>query len=219
VLPVSTTADVLHTVLAPEELDRRLVLLLDDSSTLMQEQGVNVLYLAVVDLDNPNRYVLGITVDGDTFRTARSSRDRNRTTDGVLNGQGWILHRIWSLEWFKRPTEQLNKLVEMIESARKRQPRRKDARLASTVSTIPRQAGGPDPLSAATGAHQPLPPGATRPEDPKSEGGSLFSDIVSTGLKVGAAVFVAEKGKGLDAAIDMLSKDQQDSKDQKKPKK
>jgi very-short-patch-repair endonuclease len=175
--------------------------------------------LAVVDPDNPNRYVLGITVDGETFRTARSSRDRNRTTDGVLNGQGWILHRIWSLEWFKRPTEQLNKLIEMIESARKGQARKKDARLASTVSTISRQAGGPDPLSAATGRMQPLPPRATRPEDPKTESGSLFSDIVSTGLKVGAAVLVAEKGKGLDAAIDMLGKDPQDSKDQKKSRK
>ena len=44
---VSTTDDVLHTILAPEELDRRLVSLLDDATTLMQEQGVNVLYLAV----------------------------------------------------------------------------------------------------------------------------------------------------------------------------
>ena len=180
--------------------------------TVQTQVGVAGLFvdLAVVDPDNANRYVLGVSVDGETFRTARSSRDRNRTTDGVLIGQGWILHRIWSLEWFKRPTEQLNKLIETIEAARKGQARKKDAKLASTVSTIPRLAGGPDPLSAATGSVQPLPPRASRPEDPKSDaGGSLFSDIVSTGLKVGAAVLVAEKGKGLDAAIDILNKDPQ----------
>lgn len=70
-------------------------------------------------------------------------------------------------------------------------------------------------MSAATGSVQPLPPRALRPEDPKSDavGGSLFSDIESAGLKVGAAVLVAEKGRGLDAAIDMLNKEQQ------KPKK
>lgn len=185
----------------------------------MQEQGVNVLCLAVVDPDHPNCYVSGITVDGETFRTARSSRDRNRTTDAVLNGQGWMLHRIWSLEWFKRPTEQQNKSVEMIQSVRKGQPRRRDAGLVSTVSTIPRQAGGPDPLSAATGARQPLPPRGTRPEDPKAAGGSLFSHTVSMDLQVGAAVLVSEKGRGLYAAIDMLSKDQQDSKDQTRPHK
>ncbi|MCA9013314.1 MAG: DUF4011 domain-containing protein, partial [Planctomycetaceae bacterium] len=44
---VSVADDVLHTILAPEELDRRLALLMADGTTLMQEQGVNVLYLAL----------------------------------------------------------------------------------------------------------------------------------------------------------------------------
>jgi hypothetical protein len=43
----SASDDVLHTNLTSEELDRRLQALLDDSATLMQEQGVNVLYLAL----------------------------------------------------------------------------------------------------------------------------------------------------------------------------
>ena len=43
----SQSNEVLHTVLAPEELDRRLASLMDDATTLMQEQGVNVLYLAI----------------------------------------------------------------------------------------------------------------------------------------------------------------------------
>jgi hypothetical protein len=43
----SAADDVLHTTLTSEELDRRLQTLLDDSATLMQEQGVNVLYLAL----------------------------------------------------------------------------------------------------------------------------------------------------------------------------
>lgn len=94
----------------------------------------------------------------------------------------------------------------------------KDAKLASNVSTILRLAGGRSAVCSdwcrsaiATACHA--------SGDSKSEGGSLLSDIVSTDLKVGAAVLVADKGKGLDAAIDMLSKDQKDSKNQKKPKK
>jgi hypothetical protein len=45
--PVSATDEVLHTILAPAELDRRLQALITDAATLMQEQGVNVLYLAL----------------------------------------------------------------------------------------------------------------------------------------------------------------------------
>jgi len=169
--------------------------------------GIAGLYvdLAVVDPGNPNRYVLGIVVDGDTYRAARSARDRNRTTDGVLNGQGWIIHHLWSLEWFKRPTEQLNRLIEAIESARAGRSAKKDARLASTVSEIPRQTGGPDPLSMAISEIEALPPAATRPADPAAQGSSL-TDLLTKGLEVGAAVLIAEKGKGLKAAIEQLGK-------------
>jgi very-short-patch-repair endonuclease len=133
--------------------------------TVQTQVGIAGLFvdLAVVDPDNASRFILGITVDGETFRTARSSRDRNRTTDGVLSGQGWLLHRIWSLEWFRRPTGQLTRLIEIIEKARTGHVTRKETRLASTVSEIPRQTGGPDPLSTSATGIEPSPP-RTRPQ-------------------------------------------------------
>jgi hypothetical protein len=152
--------------------------------------------------------VLGIIVDGDSYRSARSARDRNRTTEGVLRGQGWIIHHLWSLEWFKRPTEQLNRLVEAIEAARAGRSVAKDTRLASTVSEIHREVGSADPLSASVSGIESLPPRATRPTDPAPEGGSL-ADLLTRGLEVGAAVLVAEKGKGLEAAIEQLGKSAQ----------
>lgn len=177
--------------------------------------GIAGLYvdLAVVDPGNSNRYVLGIIVDGDACRAARSARDRNRTTEGVLRGQGWMIHHLWSLEWFKRPTEQLNRLVEAIESARAGRGAVKDARLASTVSEIRREVGSPDPLSVSVSGIEPLPPRANRPTAAADEGGSL-ADLLTKGLEVGAAVLVAEKGKGLQAAIEQLGKSAQ-SKDKK----
>jgi hypothetical protein len=181
--------------------------------TVQAQVGIAGLYvdLAVVDPNNPNRYVLGIVVDGDAYCSARSTRDRNRTTDGVLHGQGWIIHHLWSLEWFKRPTEQLNRLVEAIEAARSGRAARKDARLASTTSEITRQTGGPDPLSTAISGIEALPPRIDRPSN-SSESGSTLTDILTKGLEVGAAVLVAEKGKGLEAAIKQLSKgDQSDA--------
>ena len=178
--------------------------------TVQPRVGIAGLYvdLAIVDPGNSNRYVLGIIVDGDSYRSARSARDRNRTTEGVLRGQGWIIHHLWSLEWFKRPTEQLNRLVEAIEAARAGRSVAKDTRLASTVSEIQREVGSADPLSASVSGIESLPPRATRPTDPAPEGGSL-ADLLTRGLEVGAAVLVAEKGKGLEAAIEQLGKSAQ----------
>lgn len=186
--------------------------LTDRGYSVKASVGIAGLYvdLAVVDPNNSNRYVLGVIVDGDTWKSARSGRDRFRTTDGVLNGQGWIIHHVWSLEWFKRPTEQLNHLVETIEAARAGRVKKKDARLASTTSEIPRTPGGPDPLSMAVGSVEAMPPRVDRPTSSTStseaDGGGLLTDILTKGLEVGAAVLIADKGKGLDAAIDQLTK-------------
>lgn len=181
--------------------------LIERGYSVKAQVGIAGLYvdLAVVDPSNPNRYVLGIVVDGEAYRSARSARDRNRTTDGVLNGQGWILHHLWSLEWFRKPTEQLNRLVETIEAARAGRVQKREARLASTTSEIPRQTGGPDPLSTAISGIEALPPGIDRPGS-QPETGSVLTDLLTKGLEVGAAVIVAEKGKGLEAAIEQLGK-------------
>jgi hypothetical protein len=117
----------------------------------VKQVGLAGLYvdLAIVDPDNSSRYLMGVIVDGETWSSARSARDRNRTTGGVLQSQGWLIHHLWSLDWFRRPTEQLNRLLETIESARNGRSGPKEARLASTVSEISRQSGTPDPFSTS----------------------------------------------------------------------
>ena len=179
--------------------------LTDRGFKVKAQVGIAGLYvdLAVIDPNDANRYVLGIVVDGEAYRSARSARDRNRTTDGVLNGQGWNLHHIWSLEWFKKPTEQLNRLIEAIEAARSGRSAKKETRLASTVSEIPRQTGGPDPLSTAISGLEALPPRVDRPKTSPAEEGGLLSDLI----KVGAAVLMAETGREVEAAINELDRD------------
>jgi len=36
----------------------------------------------------------------------------------VLEDHGWIIHRIWSSDWFQRPSEQLERAVAAIEAAK-----------------------------------------------------------------------------------------------------
>lgn len=74
--------------------------------------------LAIADPAYPDRYVLGIECDGNSYREARSARDRDRLRQTILEDHGWIMHRIWCTDWFKRPSEQLDKVVAAIEAAK-----------------------------------------------------------------------------------------------------
>lgn len=74
--------------------------------------------LGVLDPQKPGRYVLGVECDGATYHSARSARDRDRLRQSILEDHGWIIHRIWSTDWFQRPSEQLRKLSSAIEHAR-----------------------------------------------------------------------------------------------------
>jgi len=74
--------------------------------------------LAVVDPDQPGRYVLGIECDGAMYHSARSARDRDRLRQQVLEAVGWRLHRIWSTDWFRDPLRETERVVAAIEEAR-----------------------------------------------------------------------------------------------------
>jgi very-short-patch-repair endonuclease len=76
--------------------------------------------LAVIDPKQRGRYLLGIECDGATYHSARWARDRDRLREQVLRDRGWVIHRIWSTDWFLRPKEQLTKLLAAIEKARTR---------------------------------------------------------------------------------------------------
>ncbi|UEP26850.1 MULTISPECIES: DUF3320 domain-containing protein [unclassified Burkholderia] len=72
--------------------------------------------LAVLDADRPGRFLLGIECDGAAYHSARSARDRDRLRQTILEEHGWAIHRIWSTDWFQRPTEQLDALIRRIEA-------------------------------------------------------------------------------------------------------
>ena len=76
--------------------------------------------LAVADPEAPGRYVLGIECDGHSYQQSRSARDRDRLRRAVLEDHGWVVHHIWSMDWFHRPQEEMRRLIEAIESAKSR---------------------------------------------------------------------------------------------------
>ncbi|WP_035639296.1 DUF3320 domain-containing protein [Bradyrhizobium sp. ORS 375] len=74
--------------------------------------------LAIVDPDKPGRFLLGIECDGAQYHASRSARDRDRLRQNVLEAHGWVLHRIWSTDWFLRPREETDKVLRAIEAAK-----------------------------------------------------------------------------------------------------
>jgi very-short-patch-repair endonuclease len=71
--------------------------------------------LAVVDPNRPGRYILAIECDGATYHSAKSARERDRLRQGVLEGLGWDVQRIWSTDWFRDPKGETLRVVRRIE--------------------------------------------------------------------------------------------------------
>lgn len=83
--------------------------------------------LAVIDTDNPGRYILGIECDGAAYHSARSARDRDRLRQQVLESMGWRIYRIWSADWFRNPEREWKRLADAIEQAKAAQHQDDDA--------------------------------------------------------------------------------------------
>ncbi|MEX2592624.1 MAG: DUF3320 domain-containing protein [Anditalea sp.] len=88
--------------------------------TIRQKVGSAGFYIdmAVVDHENPGRYLLGITCDGQSYQVAKSARDRDRLRNEVLEGMGWKIYQVWSTDWFRNPSNELGLLTEAIEKAK-----------------------------------------------------------------------------------------------------
>ena len=73
-----------------------------------------------IDLDVtsnwPYGFLLGVECDGATYHSSKSSRDRDRLRQEVLEGLDWKLHRIWSTDWFKNPKAEMEALKNKIDT-------------------------------------------------------------------------------------------------------
>lgn len=74
--------------------------------------------LAVADENHPGRYLVGIECDGASYHDARSARERDRLRQSVLESHGWTILRVWSTDWFQRPTQETERLIDRIEAAK-----------------------------------------------------------------------------------------------------
>ena len=75
--------------------------------------------IAVRDPADPSRYLVAVECDGPNYRSAHSSRDRDRLREHVLRSQGWQAQRVWSTDWVGDPRGSLLRLIQAIEDAKR----------------------------------------------------------------------------------------------------
>jgi very-short-patch-repair endonuclease len=74
--------------------------------------------LGVLDDDVPGRFVCGIECDGVAYHSMETVRDRDRLRQQVLEARGWMIHRVWSTDWFKDRQGQIERLLRLIDESR-----------------------------------------------------------------------------------------------------
>ena len=94
--------------------------LIDSIAQHLTKSGLNVkkhigtsgykVDLGIIDVNNLQEYIMGILVDGDNYFNINTTNDRELLTPSVLQGLGWNIFRIWTLDWLKNK----DKIVEAI---------------------------------------------------------------------------------------------------------
>lgn len=70
--------------------------------------------LAVVDKNDPTKYVLAIECDGAQFHQIESVRERDVSRQNLLESQGWNITRIWSRDYWRNSQKEINRIDNMI---------------------------------------------------------------------------------------------------------
>ena len=72
--------------------------------------------IGVVDKENDGIYCAGILIDGKSYKTADTTRDREIAQISILEGLGWKVTRVWSMDWLEDPEKTLEKVTTFIET-------------------------------------------------------------------------------------------------------
>lgn len=145
--------------------------------------------LGIIDDEVPGRFVCGIECDGVAYHSMETVRDRDRLRQQVLEDRGWIIHRVWSTDWFKDRQGQIDRLLQLIAASRE-QVDTEQARLQKERIAQARRATEARPPAAEAPA-VPSRPSYIRPEIPQ------YQMYRGTGKRMG--------GEILDAPVDALA--------------
>lgn len=74
--------------------------------------------IGVIDPENKDEYMLGIMLDGKTCYNTPAAKDRFISQPSVLEGLGWRICRVWTLDWFDEPERVMAQIKDAIANAK-----------------------------------------------------------------------------------------------------
>ncbi|GAA0584566.1 AAA domain-containing protein [Halomonas salifodinae] len=66
--------------------------------------------MGIVHPDKPGIYLTGIECDGAMYHSSAYARERDKIRQGVLEGLGWTLFRVWSTDWWTNKQKALEEV-------------------------------------------------------------------------------------------------------------
>ncbi|SCY63061.1 DUF3320 domain-containing protein [Butyrivibrio sp. INlla14] len=76
--------------------------------------------IAVINPFNEDEYLMGIMLDGDSYKQSSNTKDREVAQVGVLGGLGWKLHRIWTMDWWDNKQKEIDHLLQLLDEEKKK---------------------------------------------------------------------------------------------------
>lgn len=92
--------------------------------------------IGVIDPDNKDDYLVGILLDGGSYKNAKNAYDRDIAQLNVLRGLGWNVIRIWTMDWWDNPKREYANIRGYIEECHNHEGKRnqKPANISAQIT-------------------------------------------------------------------------------------
>lgn len=74
--------------------------------------------IGIVNPEQPDTFLLGILLDGENSKSSATAQDRFVLQPSVLEGLGWSILRLWTLDWLDDPQRVIERIQSTIQSLR-----------------------------------------------------------------------------------------------------
>ena len=75
--------------------------------------------LAITHPNDASRYILGIECDGAMYHSSANAKERDVYRQKYLESRGWTIERIWSRNWWKNPSAEIERIDQKVKDIMK----------------------------------------------------------------------------------------------------
>ena len=104
--------------------------------------------LAVIDPDAPGSYLAAITCDGVNYQRNATAKDRDKLREQVLQGLGWVLLRVWAMDWWLNLDATLTALDARLREIQIDKRRQREENIAQAQAAVQLASTADDPAPA-----------------------------------------------------------------------